>query len=107
MCLHDAGPSYYPRAEVWLADQVLRADGSNPLQYRTTAINATLAKITIASPGIRHCVATGCPNSYGIIAMNETGELEPGWRMLQREHLSGTNLCPRPAYSPTAPTSPP
>ncbi|MEU7833024.1 MULTISPECIES: hypothetical protein [unclassified Nonomuraea] len=99
MCLRDAGPSDYPPGDIWLAGQILRADGSNPPQYRTTAINATLAKITIASPGIRRCVATGCPNSYDTIATYETGELEPGWSMLQRGHLSGANLCPQHALT--------
>ncbi|MEU7744781.1 hypothetical protein [Nonomuraea sp. NPDC049158] len=33
--------------------------------------------------------------------MNETGELEPGWRTLQRGHLSGIDLCPRHARTVT------
>ncbi|MEU4231123.1 hypothetical protein AB0F17_43100 [Nonomuraea sp. NPDC026600] len=83
-----------------LTGQALRADGSNPLRYRTTFLTATFTKLTIAPPGIRRCVATRCPNTYDAIAMYETGELEPGWRMLQRGHLGGTNLCPR--HAPTA-----
>ncbi|WP_433513837.1 hypothetical protein ACQP2T_61535 [Nonomuraea sp. CA-143628] len=98
--IHDAGPSDYPPGEIWLAGQTLRADGSNPRQYRTTAINAALNKITIAPPGIRHCAATGCPASYDVITMYETRHLEPGWRMLQRGILGGTNLCHR--HAPTA-----
>jgi hypothetical protein len=33
--------------------------------------------------------------------MNETGELEPGWRMLQTGDLSGINLCPQHALTVT------
>ncbi|WP_165970238.1 hypothetical protein, partial [Nonomuraea terrae] len=98
--IRDAGPSAYPPGDIWLAGQVLRADGSNPLQYRTTAINATLGKITIAPPGIRRCVAAGCPDSYDAIALY--GGEPAGWRVLQQGVLGGTDLCPR--HAPTVVT---
>ncbi|WP_188186977.1 hypothetical protein [Nonomuraea sp. SYSU D8015] len=86
-------------SDVWLGGQVLRADGSNPLRYRTTWFLATVAKLTIAPPGIRRCVAAG-GTSYDVIAMHGGEPIVPGWRMLQRGILGGTNLCPR--HAPTA-----
>ncbi|MGA4995879.1 hypothetical protein [Nonomuraea bangladeshensis] len=85
--------------DIWLNGQLLRPDGSNPRVYRTTTLTATLDKLTIAPPGLRRCVATDCPNSYDAIAMYGGEPITPGWRMLQRGILGGTNLCPR--HSPT------
>jgi hypothetical protein len=100
LIIGEATPAKGLPGDVWLDGQVLRADGSNPYRYKTAWFIATIDKLRIAPPGIRRCAAAHCAASYDAIAMYETGHLEPGWRMLQRGILGGTNLCPR--HAPTA-----
>ncbi|MEU4513120.1 hypothetical protein AB0G05_26800 [Nonomuraea wenchangensis] len=95
-----AAPMQEQPGQVWLTGQLLRPDGSNPRVYRTTTLTATLDKLTIAPPGLRRCAATDCPDNYDAIAMYGGEPITPGWRMLQRGILGGTDLCPR--HSPTA-----
>ncbi|MET8006248.1 hypothetical protein [Nonomuraea glycinis] len=102
LIISEATPSKSAPTDVWLNGQVLRPDGSNPLRYNTATVLALLDKLTIAPPGLRQCVATACPNSYDTIAMYAGEPIHPGWRMLQRGILGGTNLCPH--HAPTVVT---